>query len=128
TGRNCACGMSGGIAYVLDEDDTFEARCNLAMVELEPLPEEEALAERTLGRWHDLEGHGRVDVSDLSRFDAERLHRLINNHLHYTGSTIARNILSDWKHYRAKFRKVMPVEYRRALAELAAEQAMQAAE
>jgi len=128
TGRNFAAGMSGGIAYVLDEDDTFQARCNLAMVELEPLPDEETLAERAFGRRHDLESHGRVDVSDMSRFDAERLHRLINNHLHYTGSTVARKILADWQHYRAKFRKVMPVEYRRALAELAAEQAMQAAE
>ena len=43
TGRNFAAGMSGGIAYVLDEDGTFASRCNLSMVELEPMPQEETL-------------------------------------------------------------------------------------
>jgi glutamate synthase (NADPH/NADH) large chain len=46
TGRNFAAGMSGGIAYVLDEDGSFESRCNMAMVELEPVPEEEAINEQ----------------------------------------------------------------------------------
>ena len=49
TGRNFAAGMSGGIAYVLDEDNTFKSRCNLAMVELEPVPEEEQIAEQEFG-------------------------------------------------------------------------------
>ena len=48
TGRNFAAGMSGGIAYVLDEDGTFKCRCNMAMVELEPVPEEEAVAEQVV--------------------------------------------------------------------------------
>ena len=72
TGRNFAAGMSGGIAYVLDEDGTFETRCNLAMVELEPVPQEEDVAEQEFG--YDLESHGRVDVmADMTTKDAERL-------------------------------------------------------
>ena len=55
TGRNFAAGMSGGIAYVLDEDGTFEARCNMAMVELEPVPEEEKSPRRQLSPHSDLE-------------------------------------------------------------------------
>jgi len=129
TGRNFAAGMSGGIAYVLDEDGTFASRCNLAMVELEAVLEEEELNERVYHQTGDLETHGRVDVmSDMTRFDAQRLHRLIANHAHYTGSARAKEILANWKAYLPKFRKVMPVEYRRALAELEKEQTMQAAE
>jgi glutamate synthase (NADPH/NADH) large chain len=60
-------------------------------------------------------------MRDMSRFDAERLHQLIVNQARYTGSTRARSILEDWEAYLPKFRKVMPVEYRRALAELAAQ-------
>jgi glutamate synthase (NADPH/NADH) large chain len=129
TGRNFAAGMSGGIAYVLDEDNTFKSRCNLAMVELEPVPEEEEIAEKEFGV--DLESHGRVDVmSDLTVKDAERLNLLISNHARYTGSKRAAEILANWDRYRPLFRKVMPVEYRRALAEMAKEKAatMQAAE
>jgi glutamate synthase (NADPH/NADH) large chain len=119
TGRNFAAGMSGGIAYVLDEDDAFSTRCNLAMVDLEPVRDEEAVMTETYHQSGDLEGHGRVDVmSDMTRFDAERLRQLIANHLRYTGSTRARDILADWPNYVGKFRKVMPVEYRRALNEL----------
>jgi len=131
TGRNFAAGMSGGVAYVLDEDGTFESRCNMAMVELEPVPEEEDIAEKEFGIYNDLESHGRVDVmSDLTRQDAERLHKLISNHARYTGSRRAGEILAAWYKYRPLFRKVMPVEYRRVLAELAKENAaaMQAAE
>jgi glutamate synthase (NADPH/NADH) large chain len=131
TGRNFAAGMSGGIAYVLDEDDTFKSRCNLAMVELEPVPEEEQVAETEFGHYNDLEMHGRVDVmGDLTNHDAERLHKLISDHARYTGSKRAAEILADWKRYRPLFKKVMPVEYRRALAEMAKEKAatMQAAE
>jgi len=130
TGRNFAAGMSGGIAYVLDDDGTFASRCNLAMVELEPMPEEEELNARIYHHARDLEAHGLVGVmSDLSQFDAARLYLLISRHAHFTGSTVAAKILGDWRAWYPKFRKVMPVEYRRALNELKAEaQAMQAAE
>ena len=91
TGRNFAAGMSGGIAYVLDEDGRLPARCNMAMVDLEPVVEEEDLNQRLNHQGGDLAGHGRVDVmSDMSRFDAERLRQLIANHLQYTGSMRAR--------------------------------------
>jgi glutamate synthase (NADPH) large chain len=130
TGRNFAAGMSGGIAYVLDEDGTFESRCNLAMVELEPMPDEEEASERIYHHTHDLESHGRVEVlEDMTRFDRERLHLLIGRHAHFTGSARAAAILSEWDRYFPLFRKVMPLEYRRALAELEKEaRTMQAAE
>ena len=116
--------MSGGIAYVLDEDGTFAQRCNLSMVELEPVAAEEEVMLRHLHSGGDLAGHGRVDVmSGMSRFDAERLHQLIADHARATGSSRARRILENWYDYLPKFRKVMPVEYRRALAELAAKAA-----
>ena len=72
----------------------------------------------------DLESHGLVDVTDMTRFDAERLYQLIENHLHYTGSTRAKAILDDWATYLPKFVKVMPVEYRRALEEMARRQSV----
>ncbi len=129
TGRNFAAGMSGGIAYVLDEDGTFATRCNLAMVELEPLPEEEDVSERIYHQSHDLGSHGRVDVmGDMTQNDLERLHLLITQHARFTGSTVAAKILAEWKKYCPMFRKVMPVEYRRALAELQREQLVEAAE
>jgi glutamate synthase (NADPH) large chain len=131
TGRNFAAGMSGGIAYVLDEDGTFKTRCNMAMVELEPMPEEEEVSERIYHHTHDLESHGRVEVlEDMTRFDAERLHLLITRHARLTGSARAAEILADWSRYCPMFRKVMPLEYRRALAEMekARAAAMQAAE
>src|SRR5262245_19372403 len=129
TGRNFAAGMSGGIAYVLDEDGTFASRCNLAMVELEPLPEEEEASARIYHQTHDLGSHGRVDVmGDMSQHDLERLNLLITRHARFTGSTVADRILADWKKYCPMFRKVMPVEYRRALAELQRAQIVEAAE
>jgi glutamate synthase (NADPH/NADH) large chain len=121
TGRNFAAGMSGGIAYVLDEDGKFAQRCNLAMVELEPVVEEEDLMLKNYHHGGDLDFHGRVDVmGDMTRFDAERLHQLISNHALYTNSARARHILEQWDEYKPKFRKVMPVEYRRAIEELIA--------
>ncbi len=127
TGRNFAAGMSGGIAYVLDEDGTFKSRCNMAMVELEPMPSEEDVAERVYHQ--DLEGHGQVEIlEDMTRYDAERLHFLISRHARLTGSARAAQILADWKKYCSMFRKVMPLEYRRALAELEKARTMQAAE
>ena len=111
--------MSGGIAYVLDEEDDFEQRCNLAMVELEPITAEDETLEELAHQGGDLEAHGRVDVShDMTRFDAERLCSLIERHAHYTNSKRARNILEDWDNYLPKFVKVMPVDYRRALEEM----------
>jgi glutamate synthase (NADPH) large chain len=119
TGRNFAAGMSGGIAYVLDEDGSFASRCNLSMVDLEPVLEEEDVIARYYHQIGDLGAHGRVDtMADMTRFDAERLHQLIANHAGYTGSKRANEILNNWNGYLSKFRKVMPVEYRRALAEL----------
>ncbi|MBK1642747.1 glutamate synthase subunit alpha, partial [Chromatium okenii] len=88
TGRNFAAGMSGGIAYVFDEAGDFASRCNLAMVELEP-----------------------VD-------DAERLKQLIQKHFHYTQSEVAQRILAEWEAMVPKFVKVMPVDYKKALKAL----------
>ncbi|HWS06779.1 MAG TPA: glutamate synthase large subunit, partial [Xanthobacteraceae bacterium] len=123
TGRNFAAGMSGGIAYVLDDDGTFESRCNMAMVALEPMPDEEDINSKIFHHARDLETHGLVDVmADMSRFDAYRLHHLIARHARFTDSLIAAKILSDWKTWCPKFRKVMPVEYRRALNEMKAAQ------
>ncbi len=111
TGRNFAAGMSGGIAYVLDQDGNFEKLCNRAMVALEDMPE-----------WDEGEIHG--DLTDMTQFDNERLRRLIANHARYTGSRRAAEMLARWNEYYPKFRKVMPHEFRRALAELkAAEEA-----
>jgi glutamate synthase (NADPH/NADH) large chain len=121
TGRNFAAGMSGGIAYVLDEAGDFDKLCNMSMVELEPLLSEEMINEDTYHHSGDLETHGRVDVfSNLLEADIERLHVLITRHAKATGSRRAAEILANWKAWLPKFRKVMPVEYRRALREMAA--------
>jgi glutamate synthase (NADPH/NADH) large chain len=121
TGRNFAAGMSGGVAYVLDEDGSFPKLCNMAMVELEPVLSEEMVNQNTYHHAGDLEAHGRVDVfADLLNSDIERLHILISRHAKLADSARARAILADWKNYLPKFRKVMPVEYRRALKEMKA--------
>ena len=121
TGRNFAAGMSGGIAYVLDEAGDFAKLCNMAMVELEPVLSEEMINQNTYHHTGDLEAHGRVDVfQNLLSSDVERLHVLITRHAKLTGSTRAAEILADWKAWLPKFRKVMPVEYRRALKEMKA--------
>ncbi|HLP98063.1 MAG TPA: glutamate synthase large subunit [Sideroxyarcus sp.] len=117
TGRNFAAGMSGGVAYVLDEDGTFEQRCNLSMVQLEPVPEEAAASE--MG---EIEGHGRVHFNHLNKADEAALRGKIEKHLRYTGSARAKQILDNWNSYLPKFVKVMPTEYRRALLEIAAQQ------
>jgi len=111
TGRNFAAGMSGGIAYVLDIDGQFVKRCNTSMVDLEPvLPEAEQEAKLSRDLWH----HGSADEAILKR--------MLERHLGYTGSARAREILDNWAGYRARFVKVFPKEYRRALGELAARQ------
>ena len=99
----------------------------MAMVELGPVAGEEDIAEREYH--HELESHGQVDVlTDMTRHDAERLHLLISRHAHYTKSARAAEILADWDRYCRLFRKVMPLEYRRALAETEKARTMQAAE
>lgn len=106
TGRNFAAGMSGGIAYILDEAGNFDTLCNQGMVELEPIDPNEP-------------DDGTADVaSDPMRFDARRLKGLIENHLRYTGSSRAKHILDNWDAYLPKFVKIMPVDYRRALREM----------
>ncbi len=112
--------MSGGIAYVLDEAGDFEQKCNLAMIDLAPVAAEEEVMRKLEGQGGDLAAHGLVDVmADMSGHDAERLHALITRHAHYTNSSKAKTILADWSNWQKKFKKVMPVEYRRALAEMA---------
>jgi glutamate synthase domain-containing protein 3 len=109
TGRNFAAGMSGGIAYVLDERGDFARYCNPAMVSLEPLlaeSEQEAKLAREL--WH------------LGQSDEATVKRLIERHVRHTGSAQAKKILEHWSEFRGKFVKVFPNEYRRALGELAA--------
>ncbi len=88
TGRNFAAGMSGGIAYVLDEVGTFANHCNLEMVELETL----------------------TDAQEIAALQA-----MIKNHADYTDSAVAKQILADWPGYIAKFVKVIPKDYKRML-------------
>ena len=84
--------MSGGIAYVLDEDGTFAKRCNLSMVDLEPVEEEEDLMQRLHHHGGDLETKGRIDIlANMSGHDEERLMQLITNHHTYTGSARAKD-------------------------------------
>jgi glutamate synthase (NADPH/NADH) large chain len=124
TGRNFAAGMSGGVAYVLDEDGSFESRCNMSMVSLDPVVEEEDIRARDYHESGDLQTKGVVEIlSDLGKRDAERLYNLILRHKRFSGSARAAEILNDWDAWLPRFRKVMPVEYRRALAEMEAQQA-----
>jgi len=119
TGSNFAAGMSGGVAFVLDETGRFGQRCNLAMVDLEPLADEDDHIEALEHRGGDLESHGLVDVvHSLSQSDARLLHGLIARHASFTQSPKAKEILADWRNYRTRFVKVMPVEYRRALLQM----------
>ncbi len=91
TGRNFAAGMSGGIAYVLDETGRFPGRVNKEMVELEELTDE----------------------------DREYVGQQVTKHVHYTGSVPGQRLLNDWGNLIRKFVKVMPTDFKRALAELA---------
>ena len=78
--------------------------------------------ENTYHQAGDLEAHGRVDVfADLLVSDVERLHILIRRHARLAHSARAAEILANWKQWLRKFRKVMPVEYRRALKEMKAD-------
>ncbi|MGX2039583.1 glutamate synthase large subunit [Methylocaldum sp. MU1018] len=119
TGRNFAAGMSGGVAYVLDETGDFEQRCNLAMVELEPILAEDIALENLDHQGGDLETHGMVDIMhDMTRHDVQRLRALIEKHRRYTGSGRAKQILDNWSAYAPRFVKVMPVDYRQALEKM----------
>ena len=90
TGRNFAAGMSGGVAFVLNELDKFQSRCNLGMVELEQVTSDD---------------------------DKKLLHDMITSHFMYTGSRNAKRILDGWEVILPKFVKVMPIDYKRVLAE-----------
>ena len=113
TGQNFAAGMSGGVAYVYDEDGLFAKRCNMGMVSLEKVAHQTSVASDA--------------VHHLDQPDEVTLLNLINNHAKYTGSVRARAILADWEHARSKFVKVMPNEYKRALIELAEDKILVAA-
>ena len=119
TGRNFAAGMSGGIAYVLDETGDFETRLNKEMVGLEAI----AADPGSLAAFAKQNGNVAVALetvmADMSTKDAERLHALIVRHAHYTNSARAQAILADWAVWLPKFKKIMPHEYKRALANLA---------
>jgi len=88
TGCNFAAGMSGGVAFVLDQWQLFDTLCNLDMVELETVWQQE---------------------------DKRLLENLIRQHLRWTGSAMAKAILDAWPNMVGKFVKVMPIDYRRAL-------------
>ena len=106
TGRNFAAGMSGGVAYVYDEDGQFASRCNTAMVALEkvlPAAEQKAAGGAAL---------------HAGQTDEQLLKRLLEDHHRWTGSKRARDLLDTWETSRAKFVKVLPHEYKRALTEM----------
>ncbi len=112
TGRNFAAGMSGGIAYVFDDDASFAAKCNTSMVDLERVlgaAEQEAKLEKAI--WH----RGMADEVQLKN--------LVERHFKFTGSERARFILDHWTVARTKFVKVFPMEYKRALKEMAGKKA-----
>jgi glutamate synthase (NADPH/NADH) large chain/glutamate synthase (ferredoxin) len=112
TGRNFAAGMSGGVAYIYDEDGRFAERCNTAMVSLEkvlPAAEQEASINRAI--WH------------RDQTDEAQLKKLLEDHNRWTGSKRARELLDNWTEARAKFVKVFPNEYKRALGEINAKKA-----
>ncbi|MBU2099008.1 MAG: hypothetical protein KKD00_09610, partial [Gammaproteobacteria bacterium] len=93
TGRNFGAGMSGGVAYVWNPDNNFERQCNSETYGLEPVADD-------------------ADIAELKT--------LISNHLNYTGSTVASQILDNWEQSVKQFVKVMPTDYKRVLTEMAA--------
>ncbi|MBK7263866.1 MAG: glutamate synthase subunit alpha [Rubrivivax sp.] len=107
TGRNFAAGMSGGIAYVYDDDGQFSRRCNPAMVALDKVASAAEQTGPAVG-WHREQG------------DEALLKKLVADHHRWTGSLRAREILDQWPQARARFVKVFPHEYKRVLVERAA--------
>jgi glutamate synthase (NADPH/NADH) large chain len=121
TGRNFAAGMSGGIAYVYDPDGTFERLCNRDMVDLEKIgPVATGSADENMPRQKSV-SVADAGMGDPLRFDAERLRILVQRHLLYTQSARAKWLLDHWEDSVKRFVKIMPREYRRALAELQAQ-------
>ncbi|MGN6496830.1 MAG: glutamate synthase large subunit [Tsuneonella sp.] len=121
TGRNFAAGMSGGIAYVYDEDGAFAKLCNMAQVDLEPVaatPDEDEGTGRPQQRARSVDDMG---MGDPLRHDADRLRVLIERHKLHTGSARAAEILDNWDTALSRFVKVMPRDYSRALRQLEAE-------
>ncbi len=121
TGRNFAAGMSGGVAYVYDPDNAFKSLCNMAMVSVEPVDASLAAADDPEAPLQKARAVDDAGMGDVLRFDAERLKILIERHLLYTGSARARFILDNWDEEAARFVKVTPADYKRALLELRAE-------
>jgi glutamate synthase (NADPH/NADH) large chain/glutamate synthase (ferredoxin) len=108
TGRNFAAGMSGGIAYIYDEDGGFADRCNMSMVSIEKmLTASEQIKTVPKNMWH------------LGKTDEEQLKQMLESHDKWTGSKRARELLEDWSTAFKKFVKVFPNEYKRALSEMA---------
>ncbi|MDQ3058091.1 MAG: glutamate synthase-related protein [Pseudomonadota bacterium] len=105
TGRNFAAGMSGGVAYVYDEDGQFATRCNTAMVSMDKVVTTAEQHTHDQSDWHGGES------------DEEQLKRLLQDHNRWTGSKRARELLDTWSVSRLKFVKVFPNEYKRALIE-----------
>jgi len=120
TGRNFAAGMSGGVAYVLDDTGDFERRCNKETVDLEPVVSS-ATDDALTGDIDALAGlPASLIMEDPRTDDARRVMWLLARHRRFTGSNRAAEILADWARHKDKFVKVMPREYRRALTELRA--------
>jgi glutamate synthase (NADPH/NADH) large chain len=90
TGRNFAAGMSGGLAWVYNPNNTFSENCNTEMVDLDP----------------------------LSITDEEQIIALLRKHIHLTGSEVAKELLGDWKRASSNFVKVFPKEYKKVLEKL----------
>ncbi len=107
TGRNFAAGMSGGVAYVYDEDGHFGRRCNTSMVALDKVLPREAQTGALVGLHRE-------------QPDEALLKKLIEDHHRWTGSLRARELLDHWAESHVKFIKVFPHEYKRVLAERAA--------
>ncbi len=103
TGRNFAAGMSGGVAYVYDEDGQFSQRCNTAMVALDPILSA-------------VEQKAQCIPTHRGQADEVLLKNLIDAHYKWTGSLRAREILDNWEQSKDRFIKVFPHEYRRAMA------------
>ena len=121
TGRNFAAGMSGGIAYVYDEEGNFADLVNKAQVDLLSVSaerDEDDGAGRPQQRSNGVHDLG---MGDMLRHDAERLRILLERHHLHTGSKRARALLDDWANTLPKFVKVMPRDYANALKQLEAE-------
>ncbi|MYL96553.1 glutamate synthase large subunit [Novosphingobium sp. FGD1] len=126
TGRNFAAGMSGGVAYVYDEDGQFAKLVNPSMVELLPVTaqadEDEGAVESSWGRPQQRTASVTdLGMGDMLRHDAERLRILLERHHLHTGSKRARALLDDWSNALGKFVKVMPRDYAKALRQQEAE-------